>query len=291
MKRLAALVALLVLGWGVWMMLRTPVEERLMAALPGNQALYVYADAARLRESSLFGPRLAQILGERPATYQLVARQFEAAAASVGSQTVYVVAAPGALPEAMLRRSLADLGADCEEPLDESSCAVEGVAVRMLDGGLVALASGPEPQGEVGGVAGLAERAAAAISEERALVWMAIDPGEFAELMRDPPEGWINLSLIARALIRARAVELTLSETGDGRIALRLNATCGNAEDAKELKAMLGDLNRFGAAALRKAKIRGWPESLETMHATVDGERTEATWGLASEDVLQLLER
>lgn len=291
MKRLAAIVALLAVGWGVWLWLKTPVEERLMAALPDDQALYIYADATRLRKSSLFGPRLAQILGERPATYQLVARQFEAAAASVGSQTVYLVAASGALPEAMLRRSLADLGATCTAPLDESACELEGVGVRMLDGGLVALANGPEPKGSVGGVVGLAERAGAAVGEGEALVWMAIDPVRFAELMRDPPAGWINLSLIARALIRAQVVELTLSESEDGKIVLRLNATCINFEDATELEAMLGDLNRFGAAALRKAGIRGWPEGLETMEAGVEGARTEATWQLPPEDVLQLLER
>lgn len=291
MKRLAAIVAVLVvIAVVAWRLLRTPVEERLMGALPGGQALYVYADAAGLRDSALFGPRLAELLGRRPAGYQLVARQFEAAAASIGAETVYVVAASGALPEAMLRSSLSDLGADCPHPLDEQSCLVEGVAVRRLGGGLVALSNGPEPADTSGSVVSLSTRAAEAVHDENALLWMAIDPGRFSELMRDPPEGWINLSLIARALIRAHSAELTLSEAAEGQVRLRLTAVCGNTEDARELEAMLGDLNGFGVAALRKAEIADWPEGLETMHVSVEESRTEAAWLLPAEPVLRLLE-
>ncbi len=282
-----------------------PAEVRLLRSLPSGQAVYAYFDAGRLRRSRLLGPRIEQVFFGNPAR-RLMAEQLEAGALAVGADTVYVVLA-AAVPEPWLRDYLDELGADCAQPLDEAACrtplpdttsadatsadtsaadASAALSVRLLAGGVVGVANGPAPNAadSLAALSGAGSLALAAPAAEAiaagALAWVEIDPPRLAAVMRNPPQGWINLSLVARALIHAQQVRLTLWETGDDLLLLRLQAS---SDDAEELARLLEGLNRFGAAALRKggsAETKLWARALESFAITPNDNGVVARWSL-----------
>ena len=260
-----------------------------MRSLPAGQAVYVYFDAERLRESGAFGDAFERAVGDRN-SHQLVAKQLRAGAAAVGTDAVYVVLAAAA-PESLLRAYLEDLGAACERPLSEAACVVlpEGasypLAVRLLRGGVIAVTNSPDTSAADAltasgdGAAELAAPARDAIAAG-ALAWVEIDPPRLAAVMEDPPEGWVNLSLIARALINAETARITLSETGQGALEIRLRA---DTDEPEELSKMLEGLSRFGAAALRKSSSADaslWAEALEGFTAAPNENGVEGRWSL-----------
>ena len=290
-----AIVVLIVGGLGLWRLLREPAPVRLMRSLPSGQAAYLYFDAQRLKDSRLVGPRFDELFADRVAP-GLLADRVEAGAAAIGADTVYLVLAADA-PESLLRGSLEDLGADCARPLDEAACAAPGQAlsgmlsVRLLSGGVIGVANGPTASAadglaaiSGGGAARLAEPARAAVSDG-ALLWMDVDPARLAAVMDDPPEGWINLSLIARALITADQARFTLSEEADGGLELLLRA---ETDEGAELVRVLEGLNKFGAAALGKGRSessRRWGAALGSFRAEETDGGVEARWVVGAEAV------
>lgn len=290
-----AVAAALLIAAGAWLFTRRePAELRLLRSLPSGQAVYVYFDADALRRSRLLSPHFEKALGASR-SHRLLADQVEAGAAAIGLDTIYVTLAAAA-PEPLLRGYLADLGADCRRPVNEAACAIPledspgALSVRLLPGGVIAVANGPSTSAadsmaavSAGGASELAEPAAEAV-KFGALAWIEIDAPRLAAVMRDPPEGWVNLSLIARALINARRIRLTLTEP-DAAETLALTLTA-DADEPEELAKMLEELSRFGAAALRKGRSREsalWASSLESFQASPGDGVVEARWSLEPE--------
>ena len=105
-----------------------------------------------------------------------------------------------------------------------------------------------------------------------------------AETMSEPPEGWVNLSLIARALLGAQDASLSLRDGVNATVEATLEAECSSDADADELAKMLESLNGLGRTALRSSRSessQAWAHALETgfsVHS--DGEKTIARWQL-----------
>lgn len=282
-----------------WRFLGEPVEVRLLRSLPAGQAVYAYFDADRVRASRLLGPAVDQVLAENP-TRRLLAAQLDAGALAVGQDTIYLVLA-AAVPETWLRGYLGELGAECAQPLDEAACQAPrpdgsgSLSVRLLAGDVVAIVNGPDPNAADSlaavsgdGAAALAAPAAQATAAG-ALAWIEIDPPRLAAVMRNPPAGWINLSLVARALIHSPQARVTLFETGEDRLEVRLRAV---SDDAAELARLLAGLNRFGAAALRQgegAEASLWADALDSFTVNANDNGVEGRWSLDAELLTRLL--
>jgi hypothetical protein len=108
--------------------------------------------------------------------------------------------------------------------------------------------------------------------------------------MSDPPEGWINLSLVARALLTATHASMTLRDSGEERaVEARLEAVCGSEADAAELAKVLESLNELAATALRSGSAKenqDWARALnEGFLAESRGRAVTARW-LLPEDLL-----
>jgi hypothetical protein len=259
-----------------------PLAERVLARTPPDASITAYAEMDSLRQSDVLGPLLRErLLGA--GGFSIVEPEVDALAVAVGSREIVGVAA-GRFPAALVRAYLEQKGAICPGPLDESACSMPGayggyLSLRAVGPGLVGLVHGPRPNaaddlaGTEAGAAGLAGAARAAL-DEGALVWIRIEPRRLAETMSDPPEGWINLSLIARALLSAEEAAVLLRDGDEGAVEATLRARCGSATDAEELAKMLESLNKLAAKALSASsdqRSQEWAGVLE------DGFRSEAS--------------
>jgi len=253
---------------------RGPLEQRVLSRVPAGSAIVAYAELDALRGSDLLG-RLVRDRLRGSAGLALVEPDVEAVAVAVGRDEIVGLAA-GSLPFALVRSYLERQGASCPAPLDEAACSMPAtggfLSIRGLEPGLLGVTNGPRRDG--------ADRLAAAGAADAdlalhakgsldagALVWAAIDPRLLAETMSDPPEGWINLSLVARALLSARRASLDLRDHPQGNaVRATLRAECDSAEDAVELGKMLESLSNLLAAALKTSDVassRAWAHALE----------------------------
>lgn len=281
---------------------RGPLEQRVLSRAPADSAIVGYAELEPLRESDLLGRLVRERLFDS-AGIAIVEPDVDAVAVAVASDEIIGLAA-GRFPLALVRRYLEQNGATCPAALDEQACSAPTsggfLSIRGLEPGLLGVTNGPRGDGAdrlaaaSGGDPRLAARARAAL-DGGALVWMAIDPRRLAETMSDPPEGWINLSLVARALLSAQQAALDLEDDED-RDAVRatLHAECGSAEDAEELGKMLESLNGLLVAALRTSSAessQSWARALDSGF-TQEAEQTQATaaWLLPEELLRESIE-
>lgn len=293
---IAILAAAVVLGWFGWRrhVVAPDLESRLLGSLPADQALHLYVDAERIRGSAVLAPLVERLLAGGP-EWALAFGEIEAAAVSTGGEEVTLVAA-GRFPEPLLRRYLIARGADCPSRLSERACAAETdegsgyLSLRLLDFDLLAAVRSADPAAAdrlvdpaAATAAELAPRARQAL-EDGAAAWMSINPPRFLELMREPPQGWVNLSLIARALLHAREAYFSIAD-GDGEeggeLRLLLEAGCRSAADAEQLRAMLADLSKFAKAAFEMGgteKNRVWSAALGSLELNVEGTQVRALW-------------
>lgn len=281
---IALVVAVAALGW--WW--RSPsLEERLLGRLPAEQAIHAYVDVAAVRRS----PVLREwIEAAAPSANLGLAGEFvRGAAVGVGVDQIAVVFG-GAFTESALKAYLEREGVACPGSLRDASCAVYAdrtggfLSLRLLGPGVAAVVNAPSREGAnrlvaLGdrNAARLAGPASAALSSG-AVVWASIDPRRLDEAMREPPEGWVNLSLVARALQHAETAQLTLTPADDGLVA-RLEARAADEAEAAELAKVLESLNGFSKAMIERygdADIAGWRDALETFRMETD----EATVGI-----------
>ena len=277
---------------------REPLAERVLARAPRDASITVYAELDPLRKSDVLGRLLRErLIGA--GGFSIVEPDIDALAVTVGSQEIAGIAA-GRFPASLVRRYLEQQGAICPGPLDERSCSLPGanggqLSIRALGAGLIGLVHGPRPDGadalapSPSSVDGRAAKARAAL-DGGALVWIEIDPRRLAETMSDPPEGWINLSLIARALLSAEEAAVLLRDGDGGAIEATLQARCASAADATELEKMLESLNKLAAAALRTGQSERnheWARTLEEgFSSRSEAEAVTARW-LLPEQILE----
>ncbi len=286
------LAALLGLGAAVLLERRGPLEQCVLSHAPAEASIVAYAELELLRDSNVLG-RLVRERLMASAGLRLVEPDVDAVAVALGSDEIVGLAA-GRFPLGLVRRYLEDNGASCPAALDERACSLSTpgglVSIRGLGDGLLGATLGPRPASADRLVAasvhgtGLAEAARAAL-DRGALVWMKIDPRRLAETMSDPPDSWVNLSLVARALLSASEASLELEDAPEGgAVTATLRAECASEADAAELARMLESLSALAAHALRRSaseRSRAWANALaEGFHAEPQQTRTAASWQL-----------
>ncbi|MEZ5397673.1 MAG: hypothetical protein R2724_33535 [Bryobacterales bacterium] len=244
--------------WGLWVALavaigiglamllerREPLENRVLESAPSDASVVLYTELAPLRKSDTLGRLVRQRLSAASGL-AMVEPDVDALALAVGTDEIVGLAA-GRFPLSLVRRYLEQNGAACPAALDERACALPAVhsgnlvSIRALDSGLLGVTAGPRPDGADRLAAAatfgpeLAARARAAL-DGGALVWIWIEPRRLADTMSDPPEGWINLSLIARALLSAQDASLSLRDGANATVDATLEAQCNSSADAEEL--------------------------------------------------------
>jgi hypothetical protein len=284
---------------------RVSLPERVLTRTPSDASIVAYAELDALRASDLLGRILRESLG-RAAGFSLIEPDVDAIAVAVGSDEIVGLAA-GRFPLALVRRYLEQQGATCPSALDERACSLPSgdyggyVSIRGLEAGLVGVTTGPHPDSadrlaaNVASGAVLAAEARGAL-EAGALVWISIDPRRLADTMSDPPEGWINLSLVARALLSAQRASLDLRDDEE-REAVRatLTATCGSASDAAELSKLLESLNKLAVTALRSGgaeEDHAWADALwEGFSSRSRDREMTAEWSLPAAPAEKWLQR
>ena len=276
---------------------RSPLEQRVLSRIPADAAIVGYTELEPLRQSDVLG-RLVREQVLRSAGATVVEPDVDAIAFAVGADEIVGLAA-GRFPFTLVRRYLEQNGGTCPAALDEAACSVPTMggflSIRGLESGLLAITNGTRQDGAdrlataPGADPALAARAREAL-DGGALIWFSIEPRRLAEVMSDPPEGWVNLSLVARALLSAQRAALDLEDDLE-RDAVRatLRAECGSEADAEELRKMLESLNGLLVAALKTSKSessQAWARALDDFLPESAGRTTSASWLLPA-DLLQ----
>ena len=286
--------------------------ELLFSQLPRDQAVQLYLDVEGLRSM----PGLAQIIAAGPngtgpfgrINSDLgidVSRDVDSLAASMGTATL-TLAVTGNFNRPRIQQYLAQKGASCSALLGGLECAQEseGTAhIVWLDPAqqnFLAVSNGPSLEAIRELRSSRESNPAALASEMRAgiassgFLWITIDPQRLGVAMRDPPEDWINLSLLANALQRSHRAVAALGPLADGQIEFRLQALCFSAEEAEKQSSLLKGLFSFAAAALDAGRgeqpaEHGWSALLRSADVTAVETRAEVRILLGTERLTQLL--
>ena len=293
--RLAAILLIAFLGVGAWLWwrgLRTESTlEQLLGALPDDQAVVAYIDVPALRRAPKLGPWLDAKLAEQNDSLPLAAG-VRGVSVAVGENAIYLATALD-LSEAAAVSYLAQRRAGCTQPLDQAVCTTPSasggaLSMRLLEDNLLTIAHSADPAAadRLGAGSQPAESDLVAAREalaDGALLWAGLDPRRLDEVMRDPPEGWINLSLVARALGPAESAWVSARETGDGIVVL-LRAACADGPAAAELSAVLGALNKMAGGLLASAGDNApWKQAVDSFQVETEGVAVIAVWTLPTE--------
>ncbi len=288
----AVLLAMLAASVGYWWSRPRPSGlEQLLGALPAEQALIAYIDVPAVRQAKTLGPWLDAKLAEQDDALPLAAG-VRGVSVAVGAQAIYLATALD-LSEAAAVSYLAQRRAGCAEPLDQEACVTVApsggnLSMRLLDDNLLGIAHSSDPAAadRLGQGSAVSESDLAAAQESLdggALVWAGIDPRRLEAVMRNPPEGWVNLSLVARALGPAQKAQLTLRETG-AAVVMELLADCGDPDSATELESVLGGLNKMAGALMASSSDQGpWRQVVGSFQARSSGNEVTAAWTLPAE--------
>jgi len=299
-RLLIAAAAVGILFWGAWRLLR-PVKDRtaeLLGRLPADQALHLYIEMDALLASPAARPMFADVFARHP-DWETLASQVDAVAVSLGESEIFLVLS-GVFPEPLIAAWLADIGADCPASPSEDACSLpfrsaSGMfSLRLLDGETLALADSPHPQA-VNRLAPLTSRSASGLAGRArarlnagAFAWMNVDAPLLADAMREPPKDWINLSLVARALIGADRSAFSLADTGEassgGSLLIGLEAECKDEAAAAELQDVLGSLNKMarGALGMDGEPDPDWLAVVDSFGTETAGGRVSASWRIDS---------
>ena len=286
--------------------------ELLFSQLPRDQAVLLYLDVEGLRSL----PGLSQIIAAEPdgsGPFRGInndlgidaSRDVDSLAASIGTATL-TLAVTGNFNHSRIEQYLSQKGASCSALLGGLECAQESERTTYIvwldpaQQNFLVVSSGPsfeairelrssrEPNS-----AGLASDMRAGIGSS-GFLWLAIDPRRLGVAMRDPPEHWINLSLLANALQHSHRAVAHVGLLADGQIEFRLQALCSSAEEAEKQSSLLKGLFSFAAAALdagrgEKPAENGWSALLRSAEVTAVETRAEARILLGMERLTQVL--
>ena len=261
--------------------------ERTLSPLPAGLAVEAYVAPAALERMS----------GRLDALELDFADPAAALALGLGARQVYAVAT-GEFDVDVLRTELANAGLTCLERFPTAPCVGprkrDWLSVALLDDELLGVSYGVEREGvrrlmEAGPIDGAnLERVRAAV-RSGALLWAAVRSGPLDRIMASPPEGWINLTLAARALRNAPVAYLTLTpDPLANALRLELEAPCPGEPEAAELRGILDELNRFAAKIAENQRAEQWLPLLESFELDQRGTVVGAAWSLSERDIARL---
>ena len=286
--------------------------ELLFSQLPRDQAGLLYLDVEGLRSI----PGLAQIIAAEPdgtGPFRGInndlgidlSRDVDSLAASMGTATL-TLAVTGNFNHSRIEQYLSEKGASCSALLGGLECAQESERTTYIvwldpaQQNFLVVSSGPSLEAIRELQSSREPNSARLASEMRAgigtdgFLWLAIDPRLLGVAMRNPPEHWINLSLLANALRHTHRAVAAMRPRADGQIEFRLQALCSSAEEAEKQSSLLKGLFSFAAAALdagrgEKPAEHGWSALLRSAEVTAVETRAEAGILLGMERLTQLL--
>ena len=285
-----------VLGYLLWRNLTPDLPGRLFALLPGNHALYAYADIEAMREAALLSDAASAPLWElidrrcNFAEYRVFLSEAEVtgAALSVGEHELRAVLS-GRFTAAELKAHVERQGGHCEDEPVSFTCSVDspeaGIRLRLPGDNLLEIVDRPprtvEPA-DPGHAAFLGAPVRQSI-RKGAVLWVALRPSCLEAVMKDPPRGMVNLALFARALRQAPWAYLTLGYGRDAStLQLQLQAFTESPEHAQEMHGVLSGLNEFAAAmADRRSSADGadsWGPVLRSADFAQQGETVRGLW-------------
>ncbi len=242
---------------------------RLLRQLPAEQALYVYLDLGRIRQSPSLEPLLTKgnVL---PSQVRDIARtagvdyraDVDAVALSLGTKGTNL-AVHGRFDEAALRKALNDAGATCPPSLRQAPCrlqpkgSADAVSLLLRADDLLRIAIGKE-------IADASEMLETDFQmlvvqarerlEKGAVFWATFEPGRADQALAHPPAGLENLRFFARALQKADRGYFYADQLPDGRLQVTLKASCADDRQAASVSNLLTGLNRLAVAALESGK-------------------------------------
>jgi hypothetical protein len=262
---------------------------RLIRQLPPGQAIYLYLDIARLRDSPSLEPVLQSAVwtdGVRDIANAagLDLADFAAAAVSLGPKGAQL-AVEGRFDEAAMRQALESAGADCPESMRSSPCrlAASGprpelsLSVRAQDLLRVSFGSDLEaaPVLRETGLQKLAVQVRERL-KHGALLWATFEPGRAEQALSS--EALTNLRFLARALQRADRGYFYVDELPEGELRVTLKARCADSREADSVSKVLTGLNRLAAAALEAGKgEEPPPEARVLRRASIVNTQTDVT--------------
>jgi hypothetical protein len=241
---------------------------RLLRQLPAGQALYVYLDLGRIRESPSLEPLLRngnvfpdQVRGLAQTAGLDYRADIDAVALSLGTKGTNL-AVRGRFDEAAVRQALEGAGAACPESLRQSPCRIDrgsGPALSLLlrADDLLRIAIGKD-------IADASEMLESDFqmlvvqARERldhgAVVWATFEPGRAEQALVHPPAGLENLRFFARALQKADRGYFYADELPGQGLQVTLKASCADNSQAASVSNLLTGLNRLAVAALESGK-------------------------------------
>ncbi len=247
----------------------TDPATRLLRQLPSGQAIYLYADVDRIRNSAPLEPLLRSGVAfpDRIRDLETAAAvdylgDVDAAAMSVGSKGTHL-AVEGRFDEAAMRQALEAAGAICPESLRQSPCTIPArgsrpeLSLSLRAGDLLRVSMGGELDDALA-PAGVGLRRLVAQARERldggALLWATFEPARAEQALLNPPQGFGNLRFFARALQKADRGFFYVDELPSGELQVTLKANCTDRNQADSVSKVLSGLNRLAAAALEAGK-------------------------------------
>jgi hypothetical protein len=252
----------------------------LLRQLPSEQALYVYLDLGRIRESPSLQPILLGANG-LPAEVSGLAHtagfdyraDVDAVAVSLGPKGTHL-AARGRFDEAAVTQALESAGADCAQPLRLAPCKLApgggGAAVSVLlrADDLLRVAIGKDI-GDASELLSADFQALVVQARERlehgAVFWATFEPGRAEQALLHPPAGLANLRFFARALSKADRGYFFADELPDGKLQVTLKASCADDSQAASVSNLLTGLNRLAVAALESGNGEDPPPAAQVL--------------------------
>jgi hypothetical protein len=242
---------------------------RLLRQLPAEQALYVYLDLGRIRQSPSLEPLLrnGNVFPNQVRDWAQTAgldyrADVDAVALSLGTKGTNL-AVRGRFDEAALRQALEGAGAVCPESLRRAPCRIDpggaapALSLLLRADDLLRIAIGKD----IADASEMLEtdfQVLVVQARERldhgAVFWATFEPGRAEQALDHPPTGLENLRFFARALHKADRGYFYADELPDRGLQVTLKASCADHSQAASVSNLLTGLNRLAVAALESGK-------------------------------------